>query len=94
MQKIKGITQDLINNKTNMSNFINAAESQAVTRIVASLLKSKSKKAKRQSMILENDNPYLKNRAENIKKLSENMNQLNTTKKNKTQIPTIKKKDS
>ena len=77
-----------------MPKLINTVESQGATRIVASLPKSKSKKAKRQSMILENDNPYLKNRAENIKKLSENMNQLNTTKKNKTQIPTIKKKDS
>ena len=75
-----------------MSVLVNAAESQAAKKVVSSVPKLKMKRSKKQSTILDSDNPYLKKRAENILKLSKKMKQLDTKKKNKAPSPKTKEK--
>ena len=75
-----------------MSALVNAAESQAAKKVVSSVPKSKMKRAKKQSTILDSENPYLKKRAENILKLSKKMQQLQPKKNNKIPSPKSKEK--
>ena len=75
-----------------MSALVNAAESQAAKKVVSSVPKSKMKRAKKQSTILDSKNPYLKKRVENILKLSKKMQQLQPKNNNKTPSPKSKEK--
>jgi len=70
-----------------MSALVNAAESQAAKKVVSSVPKSKMKRAKKQSTILDSENPYLKKRTEIILKLSKKVQQLQPKKNNKTPSP-------
>jgi len=88
----KRITQDHQDDTTKMSALVNAAESEATKKVVSSIPKSKMKRAKKQSTILDSENPYLKKRAENILKLSKKVQQLQPKKNNKAPSPESKEK--
>ena len=82
----------MIDNKTKISKLKNVLYFQDVTGIVAFLPKSRFKRAKRQNMILENNNPYLKKRAKHINEILEIMTRLKSIEKFKAQSTMIQKK--
>ena len=61
-----------------MTKLVNAAELQTVKHLSTTLSKVLGRKKKpRQTTILETDNPYLQQRAKNIKRISAKMDELN-----------------